>query len=235
MPNMNKDKNTKKYIEEAVQLAVKAIENDMSQRKAGDRFKVPRETLQFRIFDFFMPRKRISSESREDVQESVKGFLDENPRANPFVENRHGRVWYRSFLKRPPDLSVRTPEAITAASSVISENDIRKWFAGVKDYLHRKDDDDDLDLEEITLPRTDEVIISESGLTADVIENTTLRNGLMVHIPKVYNCIYKTETFSSQVSDYHEKDIYKHEVIANGLFNGPVDNCSTEQASPKLL
>ncbi|KAF5299180.1 hypothetical protein FQA39_LY02353 [Lamprigera yunnana] len=77
-------------------------------------------------------------------------------------------------------------------------------------------------------------MISESGPTADVIESTTLRSGLRVHIPKVNNnCIHKTEIFSSQVSDYHKKYIYKHEVIANTLFNGPVDMYSTEQPGPK--
>nr|CAI5842345.1 unnamed protein product [Callosobruchus analis] len=36
----------------------------------------------------------------EDVLESVKGFLDANPRDNPFTENMPGRGWYRCFFKK---------------------------------------------------------------------------------------------------------------------------------------
>lgn len=47
--------------------------------------------------------------------------------------------WYRCFLKRHPHLTVRTPEAITDASSKVSENDIRGWFRKVESYLERKE------------------------------------------------------------------------------------------------
>lgn len=38
-------------------------------------------------------------------------------------------------MRRHPDLSLRTPEAVTAASSKVTEKDIRNWFQNVFSYL----------------------------------------------------------------------------------------------------
>nr|XP_023012937.1 uncharacterized protein LOC111502979 [Leptinotarsa decemlineata] len=73
-----------------------------------------------------------------DIQVSVKEFLDANPRDNPFCDHISGDGWYRAFLKRHPALTHHTLEAVTAASSVISESDIRHWFTLVEEYLKGK-------------------------------------------------------------------------------------------------
>lgn len=164
MPKVQKDENyQKKYSEEDIAKALKAIEEGLSERKASLQFHVPRSTLQFRSSDKFNnktthgPDPILSSEEEnllkewilasqrkgfplrlEDLQESVKQFLDDNPRPNPFPENRPGKGWYKAFLRRHPDVSLRTPEAVTSASANISENDIRKWFQEVENYLNEK-------------------------------------------------------------------------------------------------
>ncbi|XP_072380801.1 uncharacterized protein [Diabrotica undecimpunctata] len=74
----------------------------------------------------------------EDIQASGKYFLDAAPRENPFKDNHPGRRWYHSFLKRHPNITLRTAEGITAASSVVAEADIRNWFTNVEDYLKEK-------------------------------------------------------------------------------------------------
>lgn len=38
-------------------------------------------------------------------------------------------------MKRHPELTMRTPESVTAASSCVAENDIRKWFTEIETYL----------------------------------------------------------------------------------------------------
>lgn len=163
MPKVLKgDKYKKKYKEEDVIQALKAVENGMSQRKAAQIFKVPRQTLQFRKSDKFRktslgPSTILTSEEEAtleewilssykkgfplrklDIQMSVKEFLDSNPRDNPFQDNLPGEGWYRRFLKRHPNLTHRTPEAVTSASSVVSEADIRKWFSSIEEYLKSK-------------------------------------------------------------------------------------------------
>jgi hypothetical protein len=46
-----------------------------------------------------------------------------------------GDGWYKAFLKRHPALRERVPEAVTAASSKVSEANIRKWFLDIETYL----------------------------------------------------------------------------------------------------
>lgn len=134
----------------------------MSQRKAAQQFNVPRATLQFRTSERFRKKTThgpepilTSSEERsledwilashriefplriEDVQSSVKYFLDTVPRKNPFKENTPGRGWYAAFLRRHQVIT-RTAEGITAASSVVCEFDIRKWFQHINNYLKER-------------------------------------------------------------------------------------------------
>ncbi|KAI4459253.1 helix-turn-helix psq domain [Holotrichia oblita] len=155
-----------KYKEEDVIQALKAIENGISQTKASQIFKVPRQTLQFRKSEKFQnkisigPNTILTSEEEAtlekcilssyrkgfplrklDIQMSVKDFLYSKPRENPFQDNLPGEGWYRAFLKRHSALTHRTPEAVTSASSVVSEADIRKWFSSVEECLKSKNQD----------------------------------------------------------------------------------------------
>ncbi|KAJ8937651.1 hypothetical protein NQ318_002165 [Aromia moschata] len=75
---------------------------------------------------------------KDDLQASVKAFLDGNPRPIPFKNNNPGRHWYRAFLKRHPNLAKRTPEAVSKASSNVSEKYIRKCFCNIEQYLKEK-------------------------------------------------------------------------------------------------
>ncbi|XP_072377918.1 uncharacterized protein [Diabrotica undecimpunctata] len=76
------------------------------------------------FFGFESRKKETNSES--------------NPRVNPFVENRPGRTWLSAFLKRNPNISLRTSEGVTSASSNINQRDITKWFDNIKSYLNKK-------------------------------------------------------------------------------------------------
>ncbi|KAJ8943143.1 hypothetical protein NQ318_022884 [Aromia moschata] len=127
------------------------------------KYGIPRSTLQFRLGPKFSktrpgPKKYLSKEEEDmlvtwvleshrkgfpkrkiALQLSVKNFMDSNNRTNPFKDNMSGNTWYSSFLKRHPTLTSRTPEAVTAASSNVSEKYISKWFAEIEDYLKSKD------------------------------------------------------------------------------------------------
>lgn len=135
----------------------------MSQRDAAKLYQVPRATLQFRSSEKFNqkvslgPKPILTSEEEEllenwilishkkgfprrmeDIQASVKYFLDATPRENPFTDNVLGRGWYLAFLKRHPNITLRTSEGITSASSVVAEADIRGWFSSVEAYVKEK-------------------------------------------------------------------------------------------------
>lgn len=74
----------------------------------------------------------------EDIQDSVKHVLDASPRENPFNNNFPGKGWYAVFLKRHPNITLRISEGITAASLIVAEADIRKWFSSIQAYLTEK-------------------------------------------------------------------------------------------------
>ncbi|KAI4466250.1 hypothetical protein MML48_3g00007178 [Holotrichia oblita] len=46
--------------------------------------------------------------------------------------------WYKAFLRRHPELTIRTAEGVTSASANVVENDIRKWFSEIRTYLDSK-------------------------------------------------------------------------------------------------
>lgn len=156
-------KYSKAYTEEDVEKALQAIKNGMGKKTAANKFNIPRATLQFRLSNLFVKSqpgpdtvltgaeekeivKWIISACRkgfprrkEDVIKSVKLYLDENPRPNSFIDNTPGDGWYKLFLKRHPELSIRTSEAVTSASSKLSEKQIRNWFKQVEEYLKEND------------------------------------------------------------------------------------------------
>jgi len=157
MPKVKKgDKYTKSYTEEAVK---EAIQNGMAQRTAAKKYNVPRSTIQFRMSPAFSktspgppPVLGYSGEEdlvnwirdcstkgfprrKENIQASVKEYLDESGMKNPFTNNIPRNGWYKRFLKRNPIVTERFPEGITKASSCVSEADIRKWFEEIYNYL----------------------------------------------------------------------------------------------------
>lgn len=148
------------YDAENLKKAINAVNSGMSKKQAAKQFQVPRSTIQFRINnpDKINPRpgpSTVLTESeekdivnwivqsskkgfprrKEDIQHSVSVFIKKSNRSSCFTDNCPGEKWLKLFLKRHPEISIRTPESVTAASSVVSEKDIRGWFNGIEKYL----------------------------------------------------------------------------------------------------
>ncbi|KAI4464281.1 succinate dehydrogenase iron-sulfur protein [Holotrichia oblita] len=163
MPKVKESsKYVKKYNEEQLQEALEAVRNGKPLRAVSRKYNIPRATLQFRKSDKFVkpsfgPRPILSTEEegilvkwiaesskkgfprrQEDIQASVKEFLDTVPRKNPFPDNCSQEGWYKAFLRRHPELIIRTAEGVTSASANVAENDIRKWFSEIRTYLDSK-------------------------------------------------------------------------------------------------
>ena len=150
----------KNYDEKTISRALEDIlNNGLSKKAASRKYGIPRSTLQFRLSEkftkstfgpspilsvdeekmlvdwVFHSHKKGFPRRKEDLQISIKSFLDEKPRDNPFRDNMPGDGWYKAFLKRHPTLCERVPESVTAASGRVSEADIRKWFLNIETYL----------------------------------------------------------------------------------------------------
>jgi hypothetical protein len=106
-------------------------QSSCGQREASKIYYIPRATLQFRSSTKFCsktshgPKPILTSDEEtlsenwtlashrkgfplriEDVQASVKYFLDATPRENPFKNNLPGKGWYAAFLKRHPNITL---------------------------------------------------------------------------------------------------------------------------------
>lgn len=149
------------YTEPALLKALEEIKNKTkSIYSAAKSYGIPRTTIQYRLSDEYKhrgtrgPHTVFAAEEEEQIvswlrdkeskghpitisslQFKVKSFLKAHPRTTPFVDDLPGKTWIRLFLRRHPELSLRTPESVTLASSRVSEKDIRLWFSRVYSYL----------------------------------------------------------------------------------------------------
>ncbi|XP_062565900.1 uncharacterized protein LOC134228140 [Armigeres subalbatus] len=134
---------------------------------ASKSFGIPESTIRYRLSDKWTQKTRkgpstvLSSEEeeklvawlkdrqqrgipvvKETLYSKVKSFFDAKacftPKPNPFRNNRPGRKWFNSFLKRNKSITLRTPEAVSAASAKVSEADIRGWFDKVYTYFEER-------------------------------------------------------------------------------------------------
>ncbi|CAG9574838.1 unnamed protein product [Danaus chrysippus] len=146
----------KAYSDENLQKALAEISKGMSKKLAAKTFQVPRSTIQFRLKnpehgckpgpptilnneeeEALVTWIKVSSRKgfpkrKEDLIKSVSEFLKKTNRTSTF---KNGEKWFKLFLARHPSLAFRTPEAVTAASSTVSENDVRGWFRQINDYF----------------------------------------------------------------------------------------------------
>ncbi|KAI4455566.1 homeobox-like domain superfamily [Holotrichia oblita] len=133
-----------------MQLAIEEMKTgESSLRNVAKKYNVPKSSLEFKIKnpghkETFGPNTVLTEDeelrlvdwikkmaqrgfpnNRENILDSVQTFLKDNPRKNPFKNNRPGHGWFQAFLKRHSDISSRTSEGVSSASSCISEKDIR--------------------------------------------------------------------------------------------------------------
>lgn len=71
----------------------------------------------------------------ENIKDSIQKILQSSPRKNPFNDNRPGKKWLISFLKRHQEIAMKNTEIISKARAAVTENSIRYWFDGVSSFL----------------------------------------------------------------------------------------------------
>lgn len=120
---------------------------------AADKYKIPKTTL-FRKIKNEVPlesRKGPSPILRHDEEEdivkwivycadrgypiikdtlfnSVQKYLVAEKRKNPFKNNRPGWHWYKAFLRRHPNLSLRIAQNLTSSRASVTDEDLKNYL-----------------------------------------------------------------------------------------------------------
>lgn len=152
------------YDAAAIEDCVRCINNKThTLYSAAKAYGIPPSTIRFRIGDKWSKKTRKGPPSilspdeesaivvwlkdmerkglplvKESLLYKVKSIIQAVPRETPFKNNTPGRKWLQSFLQRNPSITLRTPEAVSAASSKVSEADIRGWFTRITDYFEEQ-------------------------------------------------------------------------------------------------
>ena len=78
--------------------------------------------------------------TREQISLMVQKPLDKDGRQNPFLNNRPGKDWWYAFLRRHPELAMRSPEPLQLArASACSEEILSRWYTAFKQFLEVND------------------------------------------------------------------------------------------------
>lgn len=128
------------YPEKQMNLAIDAVRMGMPVATAAKRFSVPRITLMYKAKGKTPQYRRIGPDTvltkeeenilvqwiltmaktgfpitKPELLDSVKHLIEELKRQNPFVGNRPGKTWYNAFLKRHPNIGIRTAQNLTSS------------------------------------------------------------------------------------------------------------------------
>ncbi|XP_018394291.1 PREDICTED: jerky protein homolog-like [Cyphomyrmex costatus] len=164
-----KKKNVKKrqrYSQTDLDNALSLIKKgSTSLRKVSQQYKIPKSTLSLKnrgdrdgliIRPGPKPILPIEDENKivtwilerfdakcpvtkTQLLDNVKLYLDINKEDSLFKDNRPGRHWFESFLKRHPQISKRmSKKRVSNARNKATEGKIRAWFTEIQHYLELK-------------------------------------------------------------------------------------------------
>ncbi|XP_045501117.1 uncharacterized protein LOC123698513 [Colias croceus] len=165
-------KKTVKYARESLQQALKEIrDGQISIREAARKYTIPRCTIQDRLSGRRTdeikkqgPEPVLGKQGEEKVVkwliniakcgfpvkkqellDTVQKILKDLKMPNPFKDDRPGQTWYLNFLKRHPEISVRSAEGINKARARVTEESIRLWFRELEIFLQQEGHSDILE------------------------------------------------------------------------------------------
>ncbi|KAL4153346.1 hypothetical protein QTP88_001179 [Uroleucon formosanum] len=231
-----------------ITAAVNAVLNDgLSKKAAAKKFGISRSTLQFRLKNLngktsCGPATVLSDKEeellqtwiiesckkgfprrKEDLQMSVKQFLDINNRHTPFKNNMPGNGWYRAFMQRHPLISIRTSEHVTTASACVSEKDIKKWFSDIHQYLVDEKLDDILQ-DPTRLFNGDETGFSLCPKTKSILAPKGAKDIYEVAVGNAKENLTVMFTFNAAGDMCHPMVIYNYQRIPQDIVNSVPPN-----------
>ena len=146
------------YTKETLNLALEEVKKGHSVFATANKYNIPESTLRAKKENKYADKKpgpatvlTMTEENdlvdwifncsrkgfpltKDQVYESVKYFCKKVGRKNSFVDDKPGRSWYESFLKRHPQISERVSENVCTNRAKVTEEDIRTWFDEIAQY-----------------------------------------------------------------------------------------------------
>ncbi|XP_063959643.1 uncharacterized protein LOC135155056 [Lytechinus pictus] len=166
---MNSKRKTKTWNNDDLVVAFQTMKaQGMSIRKGAKAFGIPYSTLRDKscgrtpLFATRGPKPYLNKEEEEkivdwanemasqgnrqskaDIQKVVKAFLESDGRQHPFLDNLPGERWWRSFLKRNPNLVYRQMQTGKRATPhkgfpKVLDDRIEMWFTEFEARLQKE-------------------------------------------------------------------------------------------------
>ncbi|CAB3251777.1 unnamed protein product [Arctia plantaginis] len=76
--------------------------------------------------------------AKDELLDSVQRVIIDKKQETPFTNNRPGKKWYSSFMKRHPTIAERTAQKLCTARDNVTQDDIEKWFSEVETDLKER-------------------------------------------------------------------------------------------------
>ncbi|KAG6446114.1 uncharacterized protein LOC115440951 [Manduca sexta] len=150
----------KHYRPEQMLKAIEAVKKGSNVLRAAKKYGVPRITLRNKITGIspmvcgMGPPSILKKEQeemfvkwlndmsdrhclvgKEHLLDSVQQFVIDEKIVNPFTNDRPGKKWFYSFLKRHPGISERLSTNFLKSSEIISQEKVENWFENTYDCL----------------------------------------------------------------------------------------------------
>lgn len=156
----------KQYSENALEEAVQMIKSQkISLSKASVQYNIPKGTLHNKVAGktALQCRKGPGKILTDEEEEKINNWIINMAKVGYCVNTRDviatvtkifelkgldkapGKKWMQLFLQRHPNITKRHAEIISKARSLITEPLIRKWFAGLQEFLQQENVADILD------------------------------------------------------------------------------------------
>lgn len=148
------------YSEETMVKAIDAVKSDESASEVSRRFDVPRSTLIYKATGKSPAERRMgpspalgtSAEKmlvnwvmglaqrgfpiyKLDLILSVQQICKELALPNLFNNDKPCKRWLYLFLKRHPEIAMRTVEKLSKVRAIVTEHGVGEWFKEVDNYL----------------------------------------------------------------------------------------------------
>ncbi len=114
--------------------------------------------------------------TREELQDTVKKILDAEGKKSSFEDNRPSRGWYYRFLSRHPEISSKTPQALSKQRAMITADAVQKWMDGLRKFILEEVKDPSLLSDPTRWYNADETPFNMCPKTGKIIAQKSWRN-----------------------------------------------------------